>query len=345
MLSTVDQQVEAIMKYINQFMDDRFAQAIHINQKMEDIRPDLEWQQKMQLELILRSTKSLGIEKYIVASLLVGDNEMLKRRLLSPTDQLSFFHEVYDMEDEGKSASTLAIHNMKTLYHAFDPSLENMTVMVQCWILWDIMDAAEFARIYDDIKDIHYLLESEEVPQSLEKAYRSYKKIENPSIKVSWQDIMVYKWHSIKQLFNKRSFELSEEPAYKMVIHREKPKTGTFDSLIVKYYQVLARVHRVKKDKKVSNEEQQNIALEMGVNPEDVSVESAISCAENELSRLREEIARASRGKKNLGKPFNLKKHLLEKVKEPIAKLRQHPRMEPIIKKEREEEEKEANAT
>lgn len=344
MLNTLELQVEAIMKYINQFMDDRFNQAIRINPRIEDIRPDLEWQQKMQLELILRSTKSLGIEKYIVASILVGDKELLKRRLMAPTDQLSIFHEVYDIDDETKSSSTLAIHNMKTLYHAFDPTLENITLMVQCWILWDLMDASEFARMYDDIGDVNALLKSEHIPESLEKAYRNYKKIENPSIEVSWQDIMVYKWHSIKQLFNKRSFDLSEEPAYKMVIHREKSKKVSFDSLIVKYYQELARVHKIKKEQKITEEEKQNFAMQMGVNPEDVTLELALTAADEEMSRIKKDLDRVLQGKGVLGKPYNLKKHLLEKVKEPIATLRKHPRMESIIKKEREEEQKEAQS-
>ncbi len=342
MLTTLEQQVEAIMKYINQFLNSRFEQAARINPLMGDIRPDLEWQQKMQLELILRSYKSLGIEKYRVASMLVGDNEMLKRRLLSPTDQLSIFHEIYDMEDEASSASTVAIHNMKTLYHAFDPTLENITLLVQCWILWDLMDAAEFARMYDDIKDINQLLKTEKTPEPMEKAYRSYKKIENPSIKVEWKDIMVYKWHSIKLLFNKRSFDLSEEPAYKMVIHREKSRSSSLDCLVVKYYQVLARIHKLKKSQEIPEEEKDDLAMEMGVNPEDVTLETALSSAEKELAQLRQDVESVARGRGALGKPYNLKKHLLEKVKEPISALRKHERMQPIIKKEKEEEEKEA---
>jgi len=344
MFSTVEGKVQAIMRLMSEFLDTRFTQAMRINPRLENARKDLEWQQKMQLEIILRSNKSLGIEKFIVSDILMGDDERMKRRVMALNDQISVFHQIVEVEEEkGKGTEAVGVTNLRGLYKFIDPSLENFMVLVQSWVLWDLMDAAEFSRIAEDINDMMSLLSSATLPPEIEKNYRTVKNIENPSIKVDPEDVLIYRWHCIKLLLEKKKFELSEEPAYKMIVRRDPLKGTSLDSFIAKYYQSMAKIHSLRKSAALPEADRATYAAALGVKPEEMTAELALQFENMSLESAKEGIIQISKGESPLGAPYNLKKMLLQKSIAGVEQLLKHPRMNAIAQKEIEQKQQEEN--
>ncbi len=341
MLATVDSQVKAIQHILMDFINARFDHAIRVNPSLACVRNDLEWHIRVKVELVLRSTRSMGIEKFVVASILVGDNERLKKRVMSPTDQLSIYHQLLDIEEEGGGHEAVAVNSLKAFYKFINPVLENFTVLAESWLVWDLMDAADFARMFEDIKDITFMLKNNSATPEIEKAYRKVKNIENPTIEVSLDDILVYRWHFLKLLYERKKFELSEEPPYKMILKRDPIKGMTFDNLVIKYYQSLAKVHSMKKTGTISPQDRENYAKLLGVKPEEVTLELALQYENMNLESAKESLGNLVKGNIPLGAPYNLKQAYFKKIENSIKQISSLPQMASIIQRERMQEEEE----
>lgn len=342
MLSTVEARVQIIMKYMKEFYKTRFEQVVRINPSLLTIQSDMEWRQEKQLELVLRSKKTIGVEKAVVSDILLGHDETMKRKLMAPSDQLSIFHQLIELEEEAGTQDVVSINNLKTLYKFIDNRFENMTLMTECWLIWDLMDAVEIARMNDDITDITYMLNEEKLSPEIEAGYRREKKIDNPSIPVSLEEVLIFRYHFLHHLVEKKEYELSIEPPYRMVIRRDPQKGLTFDNQVIKYYQSLAKIHNMKKTQSVNDTDKKGYCDALGMEADEFTLELALQYENMTLESAKEGLVQIAKGATVLGPPYNLKEAYLRKIAQAVDKLTKCPKMQSIIEQEKELEEEEA---
>ena len=142
------QNIEGILKYLNDFLDKRFGQARRINPAAARAEPDMRLHLGEIMRSVLARPKGFGPLRIVVADILTSYDEPKRRALFNPTDQVSIMNEVVPVAEEAKQrrAGQLEIRDVRTLYRSLDPSLEKILTLVETWIWWDLLDSAERHR-------------------------------------------------------------------------------------------------------------------------------------------------------------------------------------------------------
>src|SRR5690606_39820195 len=87
-----------------------------------------------------------------------GSDDAKRKALLSVSDQNSLMPEIVNRADEQtRRVAELAIHDMRTLFRAIDPSLENVVQLIQHWLAWDLADAADLHHFDEQVRRLETL--------------------------------------------------------------------------------------------------------------------------------------------------------------------------------------------
>lgn len=215
-----DRNVEGILHYLNDYLSVREQQAIRVNPRIANVMGDVVWAQVENLRQILQGLKSFGPERIRVADILVGDDELKRKALFSHSDQNSIVHEIINRPDEQRGrVAELAIHDMRTLFRAMDPSLENIVQLIQHWLLWDLPDAADLFHFDLQVARCAYL-RSNPLTDELRERYRTALH-KRPGEPITDKDIITFELQRLEHILQAFVARRAEEKAYMMIIRRD----------------------------------------------------------------------------------------------------------------------------
>ncbi len=215
-----DRNVDGILHYLQDYLSVREQQAIRVNPRIANVIGDVVWAQVENLRQILQELKSFGPERIRVADILVGDDELKRKALFSHSDQNSIVHEIIDRPDEQRGrVAELAIHDMRTLFRAMDPSLENIVQLIQHWLLWDLPDAADLFHFDLQVARCAYL-RSNPISDEIREKYRTVLH-KRPDEKILDREVLTFELQRLERILNNFVLRRSEEKAYMMIIRRD----------------------------------------------------------------------------------------------------------------------------
>lgn len=158
MVNSTDRNVDGVLHYMRQYLAAREQQVVRINPKLESVIRDIAWIHLEILRNVLQKSKSFGGEKYRVADILTGADDGKRRALFGASgEQNSIMDEIIERSDEAGKAMDQSIHDMRTLFRAIDPELENLVQLIQHWIKWDLPDAGDLHAFDEQIRRLKAL--------------------------------------------------------------------------------------------------------------------------------------------------------------------------------------------
>ncbi|MGC8841636.1 MAG: hypothetical protein ACP5QZ_09345 [Candidatus Sumerlaeaceae bacterium] len=215
-----DRNVEGILHYLHDYLNVRQQQAIRVNPRIANVIDDVVWAQVENLRQILQGLKSFGPERIRVADILVGDDDLKRKALYSHSDQNSIVHEIINRpDDQHGRVAELAIHDMRTLFRAMDPSLENIVQLIQHWLLWDLPDAADLFHFDLQVARCAYL-RSNQLTDEIRERYRAALR-KRPGDPIADKDILGFELQRLEHILNAFVVRRTEEKAYMMIIRRD----------------------------------------------------------------------------------------------------------------------------
>lgn len=147
-----DRNVDGILHHMRDYLDAREQQVVRVNPRIENVIKDITWIHLEILRKVLQKGKSFGGEKFRVADILTGADDLKRKALFSTSDQNSIMDEIVERDDAASGAVDQSIHDMRTLFRSIDPSLENLVQLIQHWVKWDLPDAADLHSFDEQIR-------------------------------------------------------------------------------------------------------------------------------------------------------------------------------------------------
>ena len=316
--------LEGIVSYINDFLDKRFAQARRVNSKVGIIEPDLRWHQIGTVRLVLSGWKAFGTLKLIVADLLCSADEDKKRNVFHPDNQASIMNEIIPLEDDSKRkekrVGQLEINDIKTFYKALDPSLEKIVELLQCWIWWDLRDAAELYRFDLQAQRLEDLKMCE-ITQQIKELYQHELGVK-PDVNVTREQMLQLELTRTKDIVEKLAVRVGDEHGYQMIIvNQEKEGTPEADALCMRLAKRLAGMDRIRSQQSFDEPVRQYYSQQLGIPTDQVTAEAVLEL-ERKMARLdRQSLSEKLLASHGLGESFNYKQIKLDEVKQRFVDL------------------------
>lgn len=221
-----NRNVEGILHRMEDYLVARKLQTVRLNPDITTVIDDIVWIHLEILSQILEKMKPFGGEKYKVADILAGADESKKRALLSISDQNSIMDEIINRTDDHgkKSGDCGSITDMRTLFRAVSKPLENVVILIQNWIIWDLADAADLHH-FDNLSMRLKALKSNAINDQIKARYKPALG-KRPEETVSDDEILQFELHQMDILVNKFKNRRAEDEPYQMIIKRDKTAEG-----------------------------------------------------------------------------------------------------------------------
>lgn len=217
---SADRNVEGILHYMQRYFAAREQQVLRINPGLQGILQDMVWLHMEILRKVLHKTKSFSGEKYRVADILAGADDMKRRSLFSTGgEQNSIMDDIVERSDETGKASDQSIHDMRTLFRSIDSSLENVVQLIQHWMKWDLPDAADLHTFDEQIRRLS-TLRSIQLNDDVRERYRvALGKPKEDS--ATDEEILTMELKRLDQVATRFSLRRQEDEPYQMIICRD----------------------------------------------------------------------------------------------------------------------------
>ena len=267
------QRVDGIIRHINEFLDKRFAQARRINPRLASAEGDLRFHQLRTLRNTLEESKGFGFGRLMVGDILCSADEAKKRDLFNPSNQASIMREIVpaDQDKPDSKSDKLEINEVKAVYKAIDPLLEKVVMLVQCWIWWDLRDAADLYRFEAQKQRLEFLQHCD-MDQNVVEHYQREMGLK-PENSVTKEEALKFELLRMREIVEKFELRLREEPGYQVVVASvEMEGTPEVDATCMRLGRRLMLVEKLRTQQTPLDEATRIFySSHLGVSPESVS--------------------------------------------------------------------------
>jgi hypothetical protein len=281
------QNLDGILKHLNDFLDKRFGQARRINPSAARAEADMRLHMGEVMHSVLARPKGFGPERLVVANILASDDAEKRTALFNPTDQVSLLNEIVPVEEELKQrrAGQLEIHDVRTLYRSLDPSLEKILTLVETWIWWDLLDAAERYR-FDVQERILQNLRGCTLDATLVEYYRQVMKT-RPGVELTRADMAKCELARAKEILDRFEARRQSDGGHQIIgVNLEREGNAEADACAVRLAKRLTAAEKMRLlgDGEVEKGIRDYYAPQIGL-PADRVTAQAIADYENRLAR------------------------------------------------------------
>lgn len=319
-----DRNVEGILHYMRDYLSVREQQAIRINPRIANIIDDLVWSQVANMKMVLEKQKGFGPERIRVADILVSEDELKRKALFSHSDQNSIIFEIINKSDEQKRAmAELAIHNMRTLFRAMDPSLERIVELIQHWLLWDLPDASDLFHFDEQARRCSAICATT-ISQDLRARYRAafHKR---PEEAMTNSEIVNFELKRLEIILARFQQRRTEEEAYMMIIRRDEQPYSASNQEIVRLAKHLKTIELVEKTSGPLDASLiEYYATAFRCQPEEVSPEKILDLEKKNVADGKKSLENYLQDDRFLGEPYDYKKMQTQQLRDRHARHQAH---------------------
>lgn len=316
-MTPTQRNAELIISRLKEYVSIRFDHAIRINSKLRNIKEDLLFHQMENVRRCLNGEKIYGPIKLYVADVFVGDDDRKRRALMSPTDQTSIQVElVSHCQDERVEATRgqVRIHDLKTFYASIDATIEDFLDLVETWIWWDILDAAEQVR-FEQKLSIITMAQQGRLPGELRKRYAALiqrGEDEEPNSTLTDSDVIRYEMEQLKHVYDQWAYRRVSDRGFQFVLKRDERPMKTKGVMIHVLDAKIREYATVEAMDELDDETRAKYAAHLKMDTADVTRATVLEHIEEELIELEREMVQAGDESGGLGPPYRFKARQME---------------------------------
>lgn len=324
-----DRNVDGILHYLEDYLAVREQQAIRVNPRIANVIDDVVWAQVENLRQILQGLKSFGPERIRVADILVGDDDLKRKALFSHSDQNSIVHEIVNRADEQRGrVAELAIHDMRTLFRAMDPTLENIVELIQHWLLWDLPDAADLFHFDLQVARCAYL-RTNPLTDELREKYRAALH-KRPGDVVAAKDILAFELARLEHILNSFVQRRTEEKAFMMIIRRDEQVGSASSREILRIAEHLRTLEALEKETgDLPPPLIEKYAKLLCRTPEEITREQVIDFEKRTIADAKRHLAGYLEDDRYRGEAYDYKKVQMQQLRDRYVA--EHKKCEPLL--------------
>ncbi len=330
--TSAERHTELISSRLIEFLSIRFDHAGRINPRIKAIKQDLIYHEMANVRRCLMGDKIYGPLRRKVSDVLLGDDEKIRKLLMSPTDQTSIQVElVSHCQDQRKEATRgqVRIHDLKAFYSSIEPWLADFMDLIETWIWWDIYDAAEQVRFEQKLGMIAHIRQGRLTPE-LRKRYASLIHVGGTDdgeggapVTVGDDEVIKYELAQLERIRDQWAYRRADEHGYMFILKRDELASPSQGTLIHRIADKVREYDMVDRTEALDEEMRHRYAIELKILPDKVTRELVLEMIQTDLIALERESLKQADHDTQLGPPYNYKARLLEMMERKVAELAQ----------------------
>ena len=324
---------ELILSRLGDYLSIRFDQAGRINPQLKLIKQDLIFHELANVRRSLMGEKLYGPVRQGVAEVFLGDDDKKRRGLMSATDQTSVQVELVSHCQDERVETTrgqIRIHDLKTFYAAIDDSIANLIDLIETWIWWDIMDAAELVR-FEQKLGIIAMIRQGRMSEEMRKRYGALiqpapgGEEEHAAVSLTDEDAIRYEFRQLVHLRDQWAARRQGERGYMYILKRDEQAAKQGELL----HLITAKVREydaIESEEELDEGVRQRFVTELALAPEKITRTLILEYVQGQLLQIEREMLKEADHETKLGPPYNYKERQLEQMDKWLFDLNQQMR-------------------
>ncbi len=318
-----EQNVNGILQHLHQFLIARFRHAKRINPSFNQVEGDLIWHELQLVRKVLGRSKPYAEFRFFVADVLASFDKEKKRGLFHHKDQNCLLGEIVTKAEEIDATKTgyVPIRDMRGLYKTMNPVLDQLVELIQIWIWWDLLDAAELYQFNVQIDRIRSLM-SHELNDRLRAYYHNQMRRQGSPETLSREEIIAFEFGRAADLLRDMETRLENEEIHQEIIAYENGEGEPFDEKLLQLADHLRARDRILETHDLPPDGREHYGRTLHCPPSDVTAERALAFEEAFIQGAKRELIAAAESVGAGGTRYNLKQRLLQEARQRLAALR-----------------------
>lgn len=321
--AAIQRNAELILNRLSDYLSIRFDLAGRINAPLKGIKQDLMVHELANVRRSLLGEKIYGPIKMSVTDVFMGDDEKKRRGLMSASDQTSIQVELVSHCQDSRVEATrgqIKIHDLKTFYAAINPALAELMDLVETWIWWDILDAAEIVRFEQKIQQIQLVRQG----KLSEEARKRYITLVHPPVPgeeevarphtVSDEDVIRYEFKQLIAIREQWQYRRGNERGYQYVLKRDETPAKPMGEMVHRIGEYARQYETVEGLDALDDELRQKYADAMHMPAEKVTQKAILDHLQGLMVAAEREMLQQIDRDVQLGPPYNYKERQAEQM-------------------------------
>lgn len=337
-LAAAQRSCELILGRLSEYLSIRFDHAGRINPHLKEIKQDLMYHELAHVRRTLLTEKIYGPIRVYVADVFLSDEDKRRRGLMSATDQTSLQVELVShcgAEERHGGETThgqMRIHDLKGFYAAINPTLSGLMDLLETWVWWDILDAAELVRFEQKLGLIS-LVRQGRVSEELRKRYTALIRPATTAVEedehqapVTNEEIIRYEIRLAMLIRDQWAYRRQNERGYMYVLKRDELPSPGQSGLIHQLQAKAEEYITIDQMDGIEEEERNRYAGELKLAAEKISQRVILDLLQCQLVEIERAMVRQVDHEAILGTPYNYKERQLEQMDRWLFDLNQQMR-------------------
>jgi hypothetical protein len=309
----VNQNTENIIRHLNEYISIRFDHATRINPHLVHTKEDLIYHEMENVRRCLNSNKIYGPIRLMVSDVFMGDDQVKRRNLMSPSDQTSIQVELVSHVQDSKMEATrgqIKIHDLKTYYASINPELDEMMDLLETWIWWDIYDSVEIARFEHKLGIIQYVRQgkmSDKMRVKYTMLIRPPHETEEKPRPASDDEVILHEHARLVEIQENWSYRRKSEWGYMFVLKRDELEAPGQGEMIRRITEKIREYNSIKSMETDHGELLDPYAAVFKIPADQVHREQVLELVQNQLIQIERDMLCQVDRDTRLGPPYNFK--------------------------------------
>ncbi len=323
-----ERHTDQIMARLNEFLSIRFDHAARINPRLKIIKQDLIYHEMANVRRCLMGDKIYGPSRKKVADVFLGDDDKQRKGLMSPTDQTSIQVELVSHCQDERTESTrgqIRIHDLKTFYASIDTDLASFLDLVETWIWWDILDAAELVRFEQKLGIVAHVRQGKLSPEMRKRyagiiqASAGATEEEAAAQTISDEDVIKFEFSQLEKIRDQWALRRGNERGFMYVLKRDELPSQAQGAMLHMIAEKIREYDAIDQAGELSEDVLHRYAIELKILPEKLTRELILNHIKVVLLDEEREMVAQSDHEARLGSPYDYKSRLLEQMERTLT--------------------------
>lgn len=328
--AAIQRNAELILNRLSDYLSIRFDLAGRINAPLKGIKQDLMVHELANVRRSLLSDKIYGPIKMSVTDVFMGDDDKKRRGLMSASDQTSIQVELVSHCQDSKVEATrgqIKIHDLKTFYAAINPDLAELMDLVETWIWWDILDAAEIVRFEQKIQQIQAVRQG----RLGEEGRKKYLVLIHPPVPgeeetarphtVSDDEVIRYEFKQLIAIREQWQYRRGNERGYQYVLKRDEAPAKPMGELVHRIGEYARQYETIEGLDALDDETKQKYADTLHLSADKVTQKVILDQLQALMVQAEREMLGQIDRDVQLGPPYNYKERQAEQMDRVMSDL------------------------
>ena len=210
-------RVEGVCKHSLAFMRIRAAEVARAKPEFGPAMKGMIWRKMAALRKTLSEIITLGNESFVVADILMSEDEAKKTLLMDERKEVSLFFQIVATDDmDQQPDKRIHIYDLHSFYVRLDERIGRLSEMVVNWAWWDLSDSVNML-VFEQAAQRFEALKTSALPPQVIQAYRiALNRAADAEVKR--EDMLACEEATCRRVIDRWTARHEKEPHYRTLV-------------------------------------------------------------------------------------------------------------------------------